>query len=317
MPGIMASLPSALVRVGIVVGVAGLVCVAYGALIERRWYRRRDYRLEILRPGSAPLSVLHLSDLHFSQRDGRKARFLASLPQPDVSVVTGDLLGEPGGVDAVAQALRPVRGRLASYFVLGSNDYFAPQPLNYVNYFRKERRRRPGIRGRSRELVGLLESDGWIHLKNRRETVSANGTRIEVLGLDDPHIERHDLRLAPRVDPDALGLVVVHSPDPAPELAALGYDLIVSGHTHGGQVRLPGVGAVVTNSSIPTRLAMGLSRMGRTFLHVSPGLGTSKFAPFRFLCRPEATVLELRPQSVGVETASAGDEARARSKARS
>jgi predicted MPP superfamily phosphohydrolase len=317
MLGIMASLPSALTRAAIAAGVVGLLCVAYGALIERGWYRRRDHRLEILRPGSTSLSLLHLSDLHFVQRDGRKARFLASLPQPDVAVVTGDLLGEPAAVDAVVQALRPVRGRLASYFVLGSNDYFAPQPLNYVNYFRTKRRPRPGVRGRSADLIGLLEADGWTYLKNRREMLSVNGAHLEVLGLDDPHIERHDLRLAPRVDPDALGLVVVHSPDPAPELSALGYDLIVSGHTHGGQVRFPGVGAVVTNSSIPTRLAMGLSRLGRAILHVSPGLGTSKFAPFRFLCRPEATLLELRPHPVGGETTSAGEDATARSKARS
>src|SRR5207244_2418683 len=109
-----------------------------------------------------------------------------------------------------------------------------------------------------------------------------------------------DLRVAPRTDPEAFGLAVVHSPDPAPELAALGWDLILAGHTHGGQVRMPFVGALVTNSSIPPRLCMGLTRLGKAYLHVSPGLGTSKFAPFRFLCRPEATVLELVPERRGV-----------------
>jgi predicted MPP superfamily phosphohydrolase len=317
MPGIIAALSSALERAGLVIGIIGAVCVAYGALVERRWYRRRVYRLELLRPEAAPVSLLHLSDLHFVEGDRRKARFLAAFPQPDVAVVTGDLLGEPEAVETVVRALRPLRGRLASYFVLGSNDYFAPRPLNYVNYFRRKRRRRLGIRGRSGDLIRLLESDGWVHLRNRRDTVSADGTRLEVLGLDDPHIERQDLRVAPRRDPDALGVAVVHSPDPAPELAALGYDLIVSGHTHGGQVRFPGVGALVTNSSIPTRLAMGLARLGPSLLHVSPGLGTSKFAPFRFLCRPEATILELLPHSVGTVTASSGEDASASSNARS
>ena len=120
---------------------------------------------------------------------------------------------------------------------------------------------------------------------------------MEVVGLDDPHIHRADLRVAAREDPAAFGLAVVHSPDPTPELAALGYDLIVTGHTHGGQVRLPIFGALVTNSSFPNRLASGLIRFGRSYVHVSPGLGTSKYAPFRFLCRPEATVLELRGTS--------------------
>jgi predicted MPP superfamily phosphohydrolase len=217
----------------------------------------------------------------------------------------------------VTAALREVRGRLASYFVLGSNDYFAPQPLNYVNYFRKDRPRRMGIRGRGRDLVALLEADGWIHLKNQKASVALDGTRLEVLGLDDPHIERHDLRVAPRADPEAIGVAVVHSPDPAPELAALGYQLIVTGHTHGGQVRLPVVGALVTNSDIPTRLAMGLSRLGPALMHVSPGLGTGKFAPFRFLCRPEATMLELVPHSEAEPDGRAGLDSSARENTRS
>ena len=89
---------------------------------------------------------------------------------------------------------------------------------------------------------------------------------------------------------------MVHSPDPAPELAAFGWDLILTGHTHGGQVRMPFIGALVTNSQLPSRIAMGLSMLPPAVMHVSPGLGTSKYAPFRFLCRPEATVLELAPR---------------------
>jgi predicted MPP superfamily phosphohydrolase len=275
----------------------GAACVAYGIVVERRWYRVAVYRLPIL-PAEARsrLTLLHLSDLHFVASDRGKARALASLPAADVTVVTGDMLGEPEAVEAVIAALGPVRGKAASYFVLGSNDYFAPRPLSYLAYFRKRRRRRRAAPGGARTLVPLLEAEGWVHLKNRRLSHEGDGIRLEVLGLDDPHIERHDLRVAVRTDPGAFGLAVVHAPDPAPELAALGYDLVVCGHTHGGQVRMPLLGALVTNSTIPTRLCMGLSRFGRTILHVSPGLGTSKFAPFRFLCRPEATVLELTPR---------------------
>jgi uncharacterized protein len=299
---------------------AGAACVAYGILIERRWYRVATYRLPVLPQGTAStFTLLHLSDLHFISADRAKARLLASLPDADVTVVTGDMLGEPEAVESVVRALEPVRGRSASYFVLGSNDYFAPQPLSYLAYFRKRRRRRRAAPGGARELVPLLEADGWVHLRNRREITEARGLSLEIVGLDDPHIERHDLRVAVRKEPRAFGLAVVHSPDPAPELAALGYDLAVCGHTHGGQVRMPLVGALVTNSSFPTRLCMGLSRFGRMLLHVSPGLGTSKFAPFRFLCRPEATVLVLT-QRDGVspgkdQLAGASVEDRARSNA--
>jgi predicted MPP superfamily phosphohydrolase len=296
----------------------GAACVAYGVFVERRWYRLATYRLAILPPGLlASISLLHLSDLHLVATDRGKARFLASLPAAHVTVVTGDMLGEPKAVEAVAAALRPARGTAASIFVLGSNDYFAPRPLSYLAYFRKRRRRRSGQQpGAAHELVSRLEADGWTHLRNRRVTQEVAGMRLEVVGLDDPHIERHDLRVAVRRDAGAFGLAVVHSPDPAPELAALGYDLVVCGHTHGGQVRMPFAGALVTNSSIPTRLGMGLSRFGRTLLHVSPGLGTSKYAPFRFLCRPEATLLELVPRA-NAQVVGPGAEPRTRSNAAS
>jgi predicted MPP superfamily phosphohydrolase len=277
--------------------IAGAACIAYGVVIERRWYRRAGYRLAILPAGASPTTILHLSDLHYVARDRSKRRFLASLDQPDVTVLTGDILGEARAVESVVEALRPVRGRSASYFVLGSNDYFQPKPLSYAAYFQGRRRHRPGKVSRWRELVSMLERDGWVHLRNDRTDLRMDGVDYEVVGLDDPHIERHDLRIAPRRRPGAMGLAIVHSPDPAPELVAFGYDLILAGHTHGGQVRMPFVGALVTNSQVPTRLCMGLSRFGPTFLHVSPGLGTSKFAPFRFLCRPEATFLELVPPS--------------------
>jgi uncharacterized protein len=295
---VLANLAGILVWSLIAVAAAGVVCVAYGTLIERRWYRIASYRVAALPPGAGdPLTILHISDMHMLAADRRKSAFLASLARPDVCVVTGDILGEPGAVDACVDALRSTRGRLASYFVMGSNDYFAPRPLNYLSYFRRRRKHRTAQRSRSDDLRARLEADGWIYLANRKTSLSHEGMAVEVMGLDDPHIERHDLRVAPRQSPDLLGLAVVHSPDPVPELAALGYDLILCGHTHGGQVRMPFVGALVTNSTIPTRLCMGLSRFGRSYLHVSPGLGTSKYAPFRFLCRPEATVLELVPRT--------------------
>jgi predicted MPP superfamily phosphohydrolase len=277
--------------------IAGAVVAAYSILVERRWFRLGRYRLDILPVGATSLSVLHLSDIHLVEGDRRTTRFLASLPRADLTVITGDILGEPDAVEFAARALRPVRGRKASLFVLGSNDLFAPRLNNYLRYLvpNERRRRRLGRVGRGADLVRLLEADGWVHVGNRKYDRRTNGLRMEVVGLDDPHIHRSDLTVATRTEPEAFGLAVVHSPDPAPELAALGYHLVVAGHTHGGQVCLPVRRALVTNCSIPARLASGLARIGPSYLHVSPGLGTSKYAPFRLFCRPEATVLDLRP----------------------
>lgn len=275
----------------------GVVCVLYGVLIEHSWFRITRHRLDIL-PADAPgpITVLHLSDLHFTTREPRKTRFIASLPKADITVITGDFLAEPAGVETVVAALRPALGTRASWFVLGSNDYFVPQPLNYLTYFRKERRTRRAHRGRAADLRAQLAADGWEDLTNIHRGVQINDVPIELLGLDDAHIFWHDLTVAPRTAPERFGFAVMHSPDSAPEAAALGYDLLVAGHTHGGQVCLPLIGALVTNCAMPRRLVSGLIRIGSAIMYLSPGMGTSKFAPFRFYCRPEAALLELHPR---------------------
>jgi hypothetical protein len=281
----------------IAVLVLGMCCVLWGIFVERRRYRLVRHRLDILpATASGPLTVLHLSDLHFVRRDPGKAAFLAGLPAADVTVVTGDFLAEPEAIETTVTAVHEVRGRLASWFVLGSNDYFVPRPLNYLAYFRGKRKPRRAERGRAADLVSQLRADGWDDLTNVRRDVDINGVPMELLGLDDAHIAWHDLRVAPRRSPDRFGFAVMHSPDSVPETAALGYDLMVAGHTHGGQVCLPGIGALVTNCSLPARLVSGLIRVGDAVVSVSPGLGTSKYAPFRFFCRPEATLLELHPR---------------------
>ena len=283
----------------VVLAIVAAACVAYGIAVERRWYRLRTYDLAIL-PSGGPdrLDVLHLSDLHFVRGDAAKRRFLARLPHADITVVTGDLLAEPEAVENAVGSLQPTRGRLASWFVLGSNDYFVPQPLNYFSYFRRERKHRRADGGRSRDLRAQLAADGWIDLTNSRRETAVDGLDIELVGLDDAHIRWHDLRVAPR-QTDRFGVAVMHSPDSAPETASLGYDLLFAGHTHGGQVCLPLFGALVTNCSMPRGLVAGLIRMGPAILHTSRGLGTSKYAPFRFSCRPEATILRLHPRAGG------------------
>ena len=285
------------VQVLLAIVAVGVLCVAYGVFVERRAYRlvRRTFAI-LPAEGPPKLSVLHLSDLHFVREDHRKAAFLASLPPVDVTIVTGDFLAEPEAVEATVEAVRATRGRLASWFVLGSNDYYVPVPLNPFAYFRSHARRirGPARRGRAADLRLLLEADGWRDLTNVHHQVELDGLPVELLGLDDAHIARADLRVAPRREPGRFGLAVMHSPDSAPEAVACGYRLVVAGHTHGGQVRMPLVGALVTNSDLPRRLASGAILFGDALVHVSPGLGTSKYAPFRFLCRPEATLLELR-----------------------
>lgn len=278
------------------VAVAGAACVGYGILVERDWYRLRRERVEALDPGQAPLTVLHLSDLHMTASDARRVAFLERLAaEPvDLVVLTGDMLGEPAGLGPVLEALGCFRPRLGAVAVLGSNDYWAPRFRNPLTYFMgpSSRRGRSSPRNPWRELVEGLEARGWTVLSNRRGQLGD----VELAGLDDPHIRRDDPATAVPVNGDArprLRLGVVHSPyrRALDAFERNGYGLLLAGHTHGGQVCLPGVGALVTNCDLPRDRVRGLSRWGSSWLHVSAGLGTSKYAPFRFACRPEASLL--------------------------
>jgi predicted MPP superfamily phosphohydrolase len=283
------------------VAAAGAACVGYGILVERDWYRLRRQRVEALEPGQAPLTVLHLSDLHLTAADDRQMRFLERLAaEPvDLVVVTGDMLGEPEALDPVLATLGRFRPRLGAVAVLGSNDYWAPRFRNPLTYFIGPSTRRHRSSGRNpwRELVEGLETRGWTVLSNRRGRLGD----VELAGMDDPHI-RHDDPAVPVPAngevPARLRLGVVHSPyrRALDAFAGNGYDLVLAGHTHGGQVRLPGVGALVTNCDLPRDRVRGLSRWGSSWLHVSAGLGTSKYAPFRFACRPEASLLTVVPK---------------------
>lgn len=270
---------------------AGAAGLAY-ARIEASWFVLRRHRVPCLPPGSPPMTILHVSDLHFRSNLKAMRRFFDRLArlQPDLMIGTGDFLGDTTSAADCAQMLSavPARRRL---FVLGSNDYYAPVPKNPLRYFIKSKRPyRHGPPNTWEHLVQQLQAAGWRFLRNERIDVDG----IDVSGLDDPHINRADFDIAPPRDRDGFRLAIVHSPEAAPALSQRGFDLILCGHTHGGQLRVPGYGALVTNApGLPRRMARGLHRIGDGWLHVTAGLGTSKYTPVRFACRPEACLLEL------------------------
>ena len=277
---------------------------AYGTLEAKR-YRRREYTIAALPPGADPMRVLHVSDLHLAPSNRALIKFVEALGDEtyDLVFATGDFLSEPESVDICARLLNGLRGKDGRFFVLGSSDYFAPTFKTYFEYFMKVRRH--GVRRNpTPKFRAALVTEGWHDMTNRNLTAECNGTTIQITGLDDPYLGWDDRSLVKRDPAARLGICVVHDPGPYREAIEAGYDLVISGHTHGGQVRFPFVGAVVTNSTLPTRLARGLARIdsespeaGRQdgYLFVTPGLGVSKFAPFRFLCPPEASILNLVP----------------------
>jgi predicted MPP superfamily phosphohydrolase len=287
---------------------AGAAGLGY-AWWEARWFTLRHATVPVLPPGSPDLRVLHVTDLHLTPYQQRKRDWIASLAalEPDLVVDTGDNLAHRDAVGPLEEALGPLLDR-PGVFVLGSNDYFAPTMRNPARYALPDK----GVRHTSstqlpwKEMVRRFEDRGWTSLTNTRATLTVKGVRLAFAGVDDPHLRYDDLAsVAGPADPDAdVRLGVAHAPylRVLDQYAADGYDAILCGHTHGGQLCLPFNRALVTNCDLERARASGLHRHpaasapgdpGSSWLHVSAGAGTSPYVPVRFCCRPEATLLTL------------------------
>ncbi|WP_166866494.1 MULTISPECIES: metallophosphoesterase [unclassified Salinibacterium] len=299
--------------------VAGLATLAWGVFVERNRFTVRHETVPVLAPGSRPLTILHLSDLHMLPAQRAKQDFVRSLAalEPDLVIDTGDNLGHRDGLEGVRRALEPFAG-VPGVFAHGSNDYFGPQLKNPFRYFAG-----PSSRGTSDEnherldteaLNGFLGDElGWWDLNNAVRAVELKGSRIEFVGTADAHRgwdstdevpgsvarmrEHSGWSKTDAVPPLTVG--VTHAPYQRvlDAFVDVGSDVIFAGHTHGGQVRIPGRPALVTNCDIPHAQAQGLSMWhtmdGAAHLQVSAGLGTSMYAPVRFACPPEAVVVTL------------------------
>jgi predicted MPP superfamily phosphohydrolase len=283
------------------IGSIGLGTLGY-SLIEAQAFTTRNVQCRVLPKGSSDLRVLHLSDLHITPAQTRKINWVRSLGElePDLVVVTGDFLAHKLAVPAVIEALGSLLDR-PGLFVLGSNDYFAPVIKSPLMYFDRDRKiKAEGVALPTQDLVDELSNYGWLDLDNKQERLIVNDLKIHARGTDDPHINKDQYELvAGTYDTDAFALGVTHAPYTRvlKQFAIDKTDLILAGHTHGGQICVPFYGALVTNCDLPTGQAKGLSEFisddRATPLHVSAGVGTSPFTPIRLACRPEATLLTL------------------------
>lgn len=297
-------------RGALAVSAAGaLGAAAWGIGIERHLFTVRTHLVRALAPGSAPLRILHISDLHMAPWQRRKQAWVARLAalRPDLVIDTGDNLGHAAGLSGVRAALAPFAG-VPGVHVHGSNDIWTPKPRNPLRYLIGPSKKAKTAPPQDLEaLDGFLEGDlGWFGLQNASVAFDLRGHRLRFLGTDDPHHERDDFAA---LDADAASLPdgeltigVTHAPyrRVLDGFAERGADMIFAGHTHGGQVRVPGVGALVANCDLPLRQARGLStwrHAGREIpLNVSAGLGHSIYAPVRFSCRPEVSLITLAPR---------------------
>jgi len=274
--------------------------LAYSAGYEVRSFRLRHLTVPVLARGQSPLRVLQVTDLHMTPGQRRKQDWVRGLAElePDLVIDTGDNLAHLEAVPSVLRALEPLFERPGA-FVFGSNDFYGPVAKNPARYLvPDDGRRATGTPLPWHDLRDAMRDAGWADLTNARASVKVGTREVELVGVDDPHVrrDRYDEVRGPADSGADLTLGVVHAPyhRVVDRMAADGFPLVLAGHTHGGQLRVPFYGALVTNCDLDPRRARGLSRhTDRTLLHVSAGLGTSPYAPFRFACPPEATLLTL------------------------
>jgi predicted MPP superfamily phosphohydrolase len=292
-------MPAAWKTTGAVALGSAFAGIGYASIIERNAFVVRELTMPVLTPGSSPLRVLHISDIHMRPGQRRKQAFLRELAtwEPDLVVNTGDNLAHPKAVPTVVQTLGDLLS-LPGVFVFGSNDYFGPRPKNPLNYLTNPGHRVHGAPLPWQDLRAAFTERGWLDLTHNRREFEVAGLHIVAAGVDDPHIrrDRYETIAGPASPVANLRLGLTHSPEPRvlDRFAADGYQLVLAGHTHGGQVCLPFHDAVVTNCGLDRSRVKGASRWGATMrLHVSAGIGTSPYAPLRFCCRPEATLLTL------------------------
>jgi predicted MPP superfamily phosphohydrolase len=288
----------------------GTAAVGYATVIERNWFALRRFDVPVLPPGADPLRILHISDAHLTPGRHRLMAWIRSLDDldPHLVVNTGDSISHPESVRPFLDSLGPLLDR-PGVFVLGSNDLYAPEPHNPALYLqgpssRKRIRKGPDLPWE--KLSDDMTAAGWLDLNNRRGRLAVGGLDIALAGVHDSHIKRDRYeQVAGQADPAAdLRVGVMHSPEPRllDQFTADGYELLLAGHTHGGQLCLPVYGTLITNCGIDRQRARGLHRYpaeGQAWLHVSAGLGTSPWAPARFACRPEASLLTLVPRDPG------------------
>jgi predicted MPP superfamily phosphohydrolase len=301
------------------VAAVGAAAFAWGSLVERNLFTTRHESVPVLDPGARPLTVLHIADLHMAPWQERKQEWVRSLAllEPDLIVNTGDNLGHPDAIEGIERALRPFAG-IPGVYVHGSNDYYGPSFKNPFTYFSSPSGRTPKATKLDTPRLERYFEDtlGWLSLNNTARAIEIRGSRLEFFGTNDAHRHWDRLEQLPgaieemrenvgwqddRSGPETVAIAVTHAPyrRVLDALVTNGAEMIFAGHTHGGQVRIPGLPALVANCDIPREQAQGLSvwhhARRAAFLNVSAGIGTSIYAPVRFACRPEAVVVTLAP----------------------
>lgn len=273
-----------------------LAVLLWGRFYEPYAYQKSFYRLRVRKSLPAPLKILHLTDIHFRRPQRSLTRFFDDLAGEtyDFIFLTGDIIDHLDCIPYAVENLKKLKARLGCFGVLGNHDYVHYRFEDMVLYYLKIHRRATGYE-RSRKIKQALEAAGIRILHNETIKVEDKEHVFLIHGSDDPVTDqaRPEL-LEVGSHGDCLEILLTHSIDLVQRLDMRTIDLSFSGHSHGGQVRLPGFGALVTHTEMGRDYAGGVIEYEKhTQCIIGRGLGSNRFIPFRFLCLPEVIQLEL------------------------
>ena len=256
----------------------GLVLSFWSVVVRRRWVRVRllDVPVEGLPAAFDGYRIAQLSDLHLGQHHPRSAgeRWAAMVARLDCDLValTGDYVTSGTAFhDDIVAVLTLMRGRDGVVAVMGNHDYF----------------------GDAEGLIDRLRAGGVLVLRNQSRLLERGGACLTLAGVDDTWTRRADVpRTLSGIDPALSLIVLAHDPNLFPALALGGANLVLSGHTHWGQIGVPFSSSRYNLSRLMWKRHAGLYRDGKSVLYVNPGLGTTG-PPVRFGVAPEITVVRL------------------------
>jgi uncharacterized protein len=271
------------------------VTAGWAFFIEPCWFKLRKVTIPDLKKLKHPISILHLSDIHFVDKIGRKRDFFQKLSMlnPDLIVVTGDVIDCDGGIETAATHLSGLRARYGTFLVLGNHDYYDYRTKDNI-FYHLMLQKRSHHRNDVDRFVRAMKKVGIRVLIDESAQLNVHGTEVLIGGTDDPVTRKVDFeRALDGLSPKTFNILLMHQPDAILKLSHKGVDVAFSGHTHGGQIRIPFLGPIFCDSKLPRRSISGLSKFKETHLFVSQGLGAGRHLVPRLWCRPEAVLLEL------------------------
>ena len=280
--------------------VSALVVLIYAVFVEPRWFGVRCVRIQTKKKLPRPITILHLSDTHFSGKKSYKDKFFEKLArefEPDFIVATGDIIDCNEGIEQAARLLGNLKARLGKFVVLGNHDYYDYHFFDNINYHLR------GIRtpfrvNDIRKFVSALKANGVYVLRDNNQKVDVDSSSVWVTGTEDPVTRTVNFqKVLENVPNDSFNILLTHVIDSIVKMPETSVDIVFAGHTHGGQIRFPFIGGFMYGFKMPRKYLEGIHFWNETVLCVSRGIGASRFTALRFFCRPEAILIEISPQS--------------------